>query len=377
MLGAVIASVNVNAQSSNVVERQSIEESGERAEQTSEWYNYGGTIYGFGGETNYYRNTMFPDSTVVVQGSSDYFNVWIHSLGQTFDPTSFYYEIDGNTVISEEVSYVIDSIAIPYRYYRPQDGNPDTLFVQAYVGDKHNTGTFNSGQTYATVDYDHTSNLGADADYTEVILLDNQDTITSQQGVMFLDLGLNVGADELFSVTFSYKPGNEVFEGDTIDVYTTDNVVNKRNAFIAYTFYDTDKNPDEGYYNNGLLVTTDVRYNQNSNGWNGNYISGYAYSNGFYHTDINFKMSTLDNSIADGVEDFIAVVPNPANDYVQIQTDKKVELVEVYSATGTLVKAVNIPDNNRVGLDDLSTGLYIVKVIVDGELSVSRIYVGN
>src|SRR5262245_43526803 len=50
--------------------------------QTSEWYNYGQAIYDIGGNVSYFRNYLFPDSTVLFETTTGMAVVWKNSYGQ-------------------------------------------------------------------------------------------------------------------------------------------------------------------------------------------------------------------------------------------------------------------------------------------------------
>jgi hypothetical protein len=56
-----------------------------------------------------------------------------------------------------------------------------------------------------------------------------------------------------------------------------------------------------------------------------------------------------------------SICPNPAKDYIQIQSDKSINNIEILSVDGKLVKQITI-NNNSFNISDLDNGVYFVKV---------------
>ena len=65
-----------------------------KANQSSGWYNFMREIMNISSDMPYYRNYLFPDSTVQSEFSNGMGYVWLHSLGQVLDPTSNYFLFD-------------------------------------------------------------------------------------------------------------------------------------------------------------------------------------------------------------------------------------------------------------------------------------------
>ncbi|MBL4625013.1 MAG: SprB repeat-containing protein [Flavobacteriales bacterium] len=282
--------------------------SAERA--TQGWYNYGAQVIDLGGNYSYYRNNMFPDSTVVVEFSGGYGPVWKHSMGQVFDPSSVYFDAigTGHPTIDNQTSYQIDSIGLWHRYFRHQDIAPDTLLIQVYHNDDINFSInpgWSSGASYASVAYDYTIRKGANSMLEIEYLLTNDDSATDGQGFLSLPVGIRVDAGEKIAVTYTYFSGNPYNVGDTIDQYATVPPVNPINAFIVYEVRDEAPYVEPEFYNHELRVTTSVRYNTNTNGWNGDYIPGTAYASvtastpSIYHLDVEFHATTCDPIISE------------------------------------------------------------------------------
>jgi len=336
--------------------------------QTSEWYNYGQAIYDLGGSVSYFRNYLFPDSTVVFEGSTGMAVVWKHSLGQVLDPTSF--NFFNNTTLTSAMDYTLDSVRLWYRYFRFQSGAPDTLVIQIYK-DNHITfaaDPWGTGVPYARCAYNYTARKGMNADYEFTILLSDADTAMGVQRTIDIPLNIYVAPGDKIAATITYFPGNPFNAGDTIDAYMASPPVNLINAFVVYDFRDNDKLNDPLIYNNELNATKEVRYNISTNGWNGKYIPGTAWNSGFYHLDMDFKVTTEPVSVAElatGNSSMI-IYPNPATTEFRIHpgVSGRIESVEVYNALGEkcLTPTLSKGEGVRVEVSSLPRGIYFVKV---------------
>lgn len=343
----------------------------------SYWFNYGEDIWQIaddqGGDVSYFRNHLFPDSTVLVEFTSGLGSPWKHSLGQVFDPISPLFSVF-SPELNQFTPYNLDSIGFYYRYFRFQDSAPDTLIVQVY---EHDNITFqpnpgwSSGASYATVDYDYQTRIGNNFSHQYTYLLTYDDTISTTQGYLTFPVNIPVQAGKKVAATITYIPGNTYNTGDTIDVYLTSPPVNRRNAFIVYEYRDNDKNVEPGNYNNQLNATTDVRYNFNANGWNGNYIPGTAWNAGFYHLDMGFLITFNSSSLSENVTYRINLYPNPADENITIDfsaTESELITVTISDVAGREVYSVNeyysSPNIKHISIptESIASGIYYCKV---------------
>ena len=345
------------------------------------WFNYGEDIYEIadaeGGDVSYFRNFLFPDSTVLVEFTSGLGAPWKHSQGQVFDPVGPLF-----SVLSPEVNqftdYTLDSIGFFYRYFRFQDSAPDTLIIQVY---EHNKIAFQpdpgwtSGASYATVDYDYQTRIGDSPSQQYTYLLTNDDTISATQGYLTFPVNISVDAGEKIAATITYIPGNPFNAGDTIDVYVVPPPAIQRNAFITYEYRDNDMNVEVGYYNNQLTASTDVRYNINANGWNGNYIPGTAWNAGFYHLDMGFLITFDPSSITENSNHRINLFPNPANESVTLEftgTANETIDISVLDVSGrevySLTESYASPNMKHIDLDikSFNPGVYFCRISGNG-----------
>lgn len=70
------------------------------------------------------------------------------------------------------------------------------------------------------------------------------------------------------------------------------------------------------------------------------------------------------NSVQEiAVDDRISVYPNPSSDYILLQADETIELVNIYSLEGKLVKQETVGNyQSTISVSDLKTGVYIIEL---------------
>lgn len=342
------------------------------------WYNFGGMIYDNLGGTNYYRNHLFPDSSVQVEFSNGFGHVWKHSLGQVFDPADDNWSIGGILPIDVTDPYTVDSIRIWYRYFRHQTQNPDTIRVQVFTESNMSLyeDPWSNGQSYATTSYDYTTHSGQNASQVFTILLDDNDTSMVSQSTLDLEINQIMNPDEIMGVVVDYFPGNPYSFADTIDQYLTTPPTNQLNAFIMYNFRDNNDQFYTGFYNHGWMIPSSIRYNENTQNWNGSYYPGIAYINYVDHTDIDFHVVGtvgLEEEKTTNVE----LYPNPAKDVVLIKTDLQL------TANDVKVKDINGKDVNTsitfvdksIDVTKLSNGTYFVHIQKDDIILIEKIVI--
>ena len=341
----------------------------------SGWYNYGSEIYSLGGAVSYYRAPLFPDSTVLVEYSSGMGTVWHHSAGQVLDPVSEFHGFGNNIELNQDNYYTLDSVGFWYRYFRHQQGAPDTLIIQVYDNSKiyFSEDPWGNGKSYANVDYDYTVRKGADATTEIVYILDNDDEATVDAAFLQFPIGLSVAAGEKVAATITYIPGNSFNVNDTIDQYMVIPPTNLINAFYYFYYVDEDFVSDFGFYNNHILASTSIRYNSSTNGWNGSYIPGTSWNGGIYHANMYFHITSDNVGIEDESNDLRDAVlyPNPANERTMIklnlqeQTDIRIELFDISGKTlidlGTKRFYVG-KSQISLNTENLAAGLYYCKI---------------
>ena len=159
----------------------------------------------------------------------------------------------------------------------------------------------------------------------------------------------------------------------TIDTNFTVNANTWYSLGIAYT----DSNHQlKVYIDNNLVKTEDL----------GSFT--FTYHNDFIFTPQNGGLSTAmkgywrnfkvygnsSASVSDVINDeLVRLYPNPSKGIINIDTKKEIHSVTVYDMTGKSV-SVNYTDN-KIFLNDLNKGIYLVQINVDGELVTRKIIV--
>jgi hypothetical protein len=347
--------------------------------QSSDWFNYMREIMNIATAMPYYRNYLFPDSTVMAEFSNGISSVWKHSVGQVLDPTSNYFLFDA-TKISKAANYTLDSIALPYRYYRYQTGKPDTLVIQIFKQNQLTLNSWPSGwslpRSYAYPPYDPVARKGASPFKEIVRILDIDDTAVFAQRFIEEEINVSVAPDEIIAVTFTYFPGNPFNVGDTIDPLMIPAPGNKINCFTFFDSRDDTKILDSGFYNHGLNASTVVRYNLSTNGWNGKYIVGPAWNTGTHHIDLYNRLTFDDyRGIADLKEqNVLSVYPNPAATDLTVEYRVKgadQAVLEFTNMLGSKVKTEILDTRlNKavINVSDLENGVYFYSLKLDGKI---------
>ena len=351
-----------------------------KVERTTGWFNYFSdleNIWGF--SALHYRSTLFPDSSVLVQNGTSFDWCFKLGYGQTFDPTSDFH----STPIKDVAKYTVDSISIPYMYFRPQKGNPDTLIISVFRENQLNINPspgWSIPRSYANAPYDTVADKGLNPQKEIVYLLEDKDIQDDVTGYITWEIDMDIPAGEIIAVTFSYLPGNTVNFGDTMGNTLEPFGPQTRNAFSIWDGRDENSTLDNDYYNMGQWITKAVGYNllSQSNGWEGSYIPGVAYGNmggGVRHMDINFLVTYDDFS---GISEEAAkynfkAYPNPFKDELKIDYDllpSQSGQVEIVNVLGEVVDQVRLESTSQrvsYNMGDHANGLYFARLIVDNK----------
>lgn len=327
----------------------------------------------------YDNNTLFPDS-LVLQRYGDSISgyrlgsVNKHSIGQVFDPTSFYYP----DMLSPGEYYRIDSISIAYRYMHLIPGSVDTLEFQIYSDTAVKTGILPDidPESTAWVNYDRESGKGPEASQTWRILIDADDTSWSSYKVLNLGLPyyVQVKPGGLVALTYRFIPGYSYSPGDTIDAVWNDPTPGKKlNHFQPLIGIDTAKT-EEDSYNHGLSIRTFNKYAADSTEpWADAFIPGDAWDGFTEYVCIGFKVYAIRPGIETIERNSVQVYPNPAiaNENVRISftTTISTEItIELYDLLGNKVQTLTEGNAEAgeqrivVNTASLASGMYVYRI---------------
>ncbi len=65
------------------------------------------------------------------------------------------------------------------------------------------------------------------------------------------------------------------------------------------------------------------------------------------------------------------IIPNPAKDHISISSDTRIDKINIYDINGKLMLKSNSLENNKLSIEDLTTGIYFVKARINDQ-SVTR-----
>jgi len=178
----------------------------------------------------------------------------------------------------------------------------------------------------------------------------------------------------LVAATYTFIPGNTFNEGDTLADSDLPWVVNPRNSFFAYYVRDSEPLQDPGYENYNLAITSDIQYNVSTNGWNGSYIPGNAWtvqgSPIINHQNIWFHLTPMvtqptNTSNISGTN--IKLYPNPANNKINIVFDNSNDInsIRITDITGRTVYTEIIANNTNaitVNTSHYTPGIYFCEI---------------
>ena len=342
------------------------------------WYSYGYALEDFGNSPDYFLTHVFPDSTVQVEYSSGLGAVWMHGLGQVFDPTAIYYDGGTTTQLDESDGYMVDSIGFPYRYFRPQTDAGDTLIVQFFVQSDFDSlyvqpwpdSPGYDDRSYARLAYDSVYRRNPNATM-EIKKILTDDDIANTVDYMTFEIAEPIPAGEICGAVLTYLPGNPYNFGDTLDVEVVPTPTNLINDFILNYYVDEESNYEMGIYNHAIIATGSGRYDDDSNGWAGQYWPSMASGGGIYHAAIDFHISSYVGIEENTVFEQMRLTPNPTATNAFLSFSSKVEdsfSLSVFDVAGKQVLSENSisvnTGQNRIEIKSelLVPGVYIVNL---------------
>jgi len=334
----------------------------------------------------YYINHLWPDTSVVQLYSTGLSTPFIHSIGQVLDPAAANLINYGSAIlpISQWQPFTVDSVFIPYRYSRVQNGNPDTVIVQYYANDEVLLQyDYNVNASGATVWYDPQTQKGTNYSQQQMVMLDQDDTASITK-FLSLPVGITVSPENKFAVTVTYKPGNPYNAGDTLFVASdvTANVVNPVNRFSVFDLEVTDmSNVMKGDYNMELNALTSHRYSTNDSV---QMAPGTTWATGAnpvkYDMDVYFEITYDADAV--GIEtananNTLQLFPNPVSDRLQFNTALEgAAVVSIKNVLGQTIVSYSETVSKGKFLDlnvaALTSGVYIVEVATANRIAAAQ-----
>ncbi len=115
------------------------------------------------------------------------------------------------------------------------------------------------------------------------------------------------------------------------------------------------------YYGNKLLYSNTNTYKLEASCFNNNLV--------YYSDDLLFGICNLNVGISGLNAISPNIYPNPASDFLQIENIDGKITADIYSMDGKLQKTVVLVGNNLIKINDLTMGVYILKIRNDKDIS--------
>lgn len=316
------------------------------------WVNYSDAIdYAYNGWAleNLASLPLWPDSTtLVVTGTGDDFYWYGHGYVHLFDPISDYiadFVDDNYTVIgdasdwfNDEHSFNIDSVRFYYFYDRFNTAYTDTLKVyvmapnstcyqEGFYLDQDGSGDYEEGIDISLFlsKYNYVGNRpsGTFTEYT--FLLGDDDTASFNIATMTMPLDLTINKkspDHFVGIAWQFIPGQPYSVGDTLLDFSDppaliSNPLNRFWLLCNEEVLESDPASWSEYSENqDGLANSEVRYNISDGGWNGYYVSTYAFVDVFA-----FEHAYVDWYVAPRGVNFLATDPSPCISLTKNFTD--------------------------------------------------------
>ncbi|MES2285791.1 MAG: T9SS type A sorting domain-containing protein [Bacteroidota bacterium] len=354
--------------------------SADPSREFSGWLNYALQLDAVGGPNEGLAagqfGLVFPDSTIIagVYTGGDAAYPQFHKYATMLDAKNM--PLQG---IIANSSFTLDSVAIAYAYLRTLASTVvDTLVVtiiKQVTASNYNMGA-PGNENYQDITYNFatknvpTSMILGTYKYflTESDSTNNVGEIYIQTtGIPVQTNGAHIGAIVSFIPGYSYSITDSISE---------------KNAFYQFSYEQNGEDTDPTYYggaandfaadmNCSYVLPRDVRYNINTNGWNGYFMPSWGWTTpyGYENHIISFKVDEI-LGINDISENGITVkqnMPNPFsnNSSINYELDHNAAVtLNVYDVTGKKV-LVQTEGNQNIGrhtinvnANDLPAGVY-------------------
>ena len=193
-------------------------------------------------------------------------------------------------------------------------------------------------------------------------------------------------ASALFAMVSQAQTGHEFYVQDmstqgyemfsSINVQEGDVIRFYNGAGGTYNFEVQDQNNQPNFEVPGIpgnqeiySVTVDANYPT----YNEITVQQYVFSPSIVKTvEVNFNPSTTS---VDELENSINIYPNPANDFLRIDSKSAVREVVIQNAEGKLVHLQNV--SNTIDISALPAGTYIVRCTLDNETVITKQFIIN
>ena len=331
----------------------------------------------------YYGSTIFPDSTVRYESSGVLSYIWLNSAGEVFDPYSKIYDpLLINPLIQPGVGYFLDSLFLSGWYKKINGGNPDTLVAEVTYSLPKTApsfaGTFftNPPDTFWVSPpkvFGDTARFGFKCRMTDPnkvvvkYILSSSDSSTTLEKKIKFPVNIQIPADNIVGVSFTFVPGNPYNAGDI--VYSSNaSFTQVLNSFRVAEYVTNNYTINQRYFsdlnkrfNSSHLIKKEIRYHQytGTNAWQNDRM----FSTLDWGFDIGFMISIPQN-INTLTENKFSIYPNPSSNLIHIKgLDNQASNLDIYNFTGQLIYSETINENEHtLDISQFASGMYLLKI---------------
>ena len=351
---------------------------------------------------------VFPDSAITLgYGTSGAVYPFVHKAANYMDPM---YMAQQTIITDKLTTYYMDSVSVGYLYERntgTSDNTADSLIIQV-IAENHSLDYTLTGPPafpYQDITYSYTTNnlTGMTVLKRLSIPLTYADTCAGgvYKQIKAATPGIAAQANsKKIGVVVSFKPGytyamSDVLIGDGGSNPATKNVFfilsSEENGSTATagtdpTIYGTPSDYTTDM-NMSYVLTTDVRYNMSSTGWNGYFLPTFAFVTDFSyeHHDIGYKLRVQSVGINELDQKGFALgqnVPNPftssSSVSYELAKDVKSAVFTVTDVMGRVISSENVgttTGTHSVKLNSYAAGVYYYSLNVDGNVTTKKMIV--
>lgn len=357
------------------------------------WLNYGiqlDTYFSQGmASFNFMHN--FPDSTIVLGLTSggEVVYPWIHKAATMLDPKNM-----PDPWITPTTSYTLDSIGFAFAYLRSLPPSIiDSVIVEIVKHDDALVYTGIGGQyIWQDIEYDHTTNSIKPYQVIKriAIPLTENDTTSIAAEILLPVTGVPVqSGNRRIGAVISFKPGF---------TWTITDSLFLKNVFFQVSMEQNGDNTDPSFYgtpndpnsdlNCSFILPPSVRYNFNTNGWNGYLIPAWAFVTAFpfEHHLIYFGLTADLASVKteDPAVDLFNALPVPADQTLTLNiqmAQASAASVRISDLAGRTLSSHNIGlltpgfQSLQIPVASLATGHYVLWLQTESGITARKIIV--
>ncbi|MBC7696689.1 MAG: hypothetical protein H7141_14725, partial [Burkholderiales bacterium] len=281
------------------------------------------TLNGYtqGAEYNVYANSIFIDSTVVTSSSTGTASVFNMKAGATFDPKSIHWNGLGTPLLSPTDAYTVDSLWLGLSYSKVNYAVNDTIIVEIAWGLPSNATVYQALSInsvtpslafrtpkigFSTLHGDNSAYSAAPTNKARIKrLLTTADTLKTANGGYIIIPNVNqlVPAGNIFSASYTFKPGTVVPAGSVVHKYTG-GTAQTTNGIIGFLYSDPSSTSNYYFHDvNSFSGCYDYYSKQRYGLYTGgtSFLNSCGYPNTEASWDIGFSVSYLSSSV--GVND--------------------------------------------------------------------------